>query len=472
MGETLFADRYELHELVGSGGMSSVYRAHDTLLERDVALKIIHEHYVDDEEYVERFRREARAVAQLSHPSIVTVIDRGDAEGRHFIVFEYVDGRNLKQLIEESGPLPIRRALELTLETARGLAFAHERGIVHRDVKPQNVLLNGDGRAKVTDFGIARSVDIEGVTQAGTVLGTSNYISPEQASGEPVDLQSDVYSLGVVLYELLAGDLPFPGESFVAVALKHVNEPPPSLLERRPDVPLRVAAVVERALRKEPSERFPSMRELIAELEACLAELGEPDGDATAIVRERIVPARRARPARRRRRWPLVLAALALLAALAVAGALALRGGSDGGGGSPTQAVRLDGIGSFDPPSDGGDGTEHDEDVANATDRNPDTYWTTETYRTFAKSGVGLVLDAGQAVELSSIELTTSTPGFTARIRAGDSATGPDFRDVSPSRTVGGTATFPIDGSAARYYVVWITRLSSVARVNEVRARR
>src|SRR5712691_10905766 len=194
VGGDLIADRYELEQLVGSGGMSSVFKARDRLLDRYVALKVLHEHHLDDAEYVERFRREARAVAQLSHPSIVTVIDRGEADGRQFIVFEYIDGESLKELIERTGPLPVPQALLIAVEIADALAFAHRHGIVHRDVKPQNVLLNGDGKPKVTDFGIARSLDVEGVTQTGAVLGTSNYIAPEQASGQPVSPQTDVYS--------------------------------------------------------------------------------------------------------------------------------------------------------------------------------------------------------------------------------------------------------------------------------------
>src|SRR5215213_4250466 len=269
VGEVI-AGRYELQELVGTGGMSNVYRAHDRLLERTVALKLLHDRYSDDDEYVERFRREARAAARLSHPNIVTVIDRGEQDGRQFIVFEHVAGDNLKEVVRERGALPIKQAIELVLQVARALSFAHEHGLVHRDVKPQNVLLNGDGRAKVTDFGIARTLDVDGVTITGTVLGTSHYISPEQARGEQVDAQSDVYSLGAVLYELLTGEVPFPGDNFVAVALRHINEPPPSVRERRPELSPRLDAAIRRAMAKDPRERFRSMDELCTELNACL----------------------------------------------------------------------------------------------------------------------------------------------------------------------------------------------------------
>src|SRR5215210_6853276 len=261
--------------------MSSVFKARDSLLERPVALKILHEHYVTDADYVERFRREARAVAQLAHPNIVTVIDRGEEGGRQFIVFEYVEGENLKQVVTRAGALPVREAVDLGLQIARALGYAHHRGIVHRDVKPQNVILNEDGRAKVTDFGIARSLDVDGVTRTGTVLGTSNYIAPEQASGQQVNALTDVYSLGCVLFELLTGDVPFEGENFVSVALKHVNEPPPRVIDRRHDVPLRLSNAVERAMAKEPRDRFASMDDFVAEVEACVAELG-PDADADA----------------------------------------------------------------------------------------------------------------------------------------------------------------------------------------------
>jgi serine/threonine-protein kinase len=469
VGEVV-AGRYELEELVGTGGMSSVFRARDTLLERRVALKILHQHFTEDEQYVERFRREARAVASLSHPNIVTILDRGEDEGRQFIVFELVEGRTLAEVLHEEGRLPVPRALEIAIQVARGLGFAHEQGLVHRDVKPQNVILNGGGRAKVTDFGIARSLEVQGVTQSGAVLGTSNYIAPEQASGRPVDRTTDVYSLGVVLFELLTGEVPFPGESFVAVAMQHVSEPPPSVLEVRQDVPVRVARAVDRALEKDPAERFPTMDAFAAELQACLAELGsEPDMDATLI---RSAPVLRVR---RRRMLPAALVVLGLVLLAAAGAALLLHRSSThhGKGSSPPppaaiRPVHLSGVTSYDPY---GDHAEHNEDVGKATDGSLGTYWTTEHYDSFTKPGVGLVLAAPKAERVTRVTVRTDTPGFTARIEAGSSESGP-FPPVSPLRTVGSSTTFPVHGGAARYYVVWITKLEGVAHVNEVRASR
>jgi serine/threonine-protein kinase len=472
-GEVI-AGRYELLELIGKGGMSSVYKAHDRLLDRQIAVKILHPHFTEDEEYVERFRREARAVAQLSHPNIVTVIDRGEDEGRQYIVFEYVEGENLKQLLERTGPMPVRDALLLALQAARALAFAHGRGLIHRDVKPQNVLLNADGQAKMTDFGIARSVDVQGVTITGTVLGTSEYIAPEQARGERVDAQTDVYSLGVVLYELLVGSVPYEGETFVTVALKHVNEPVPPVLERRPDVPPRVALAVERAMAKSRDERFSSMEELVDELEGCLDELDPGDEQATMISRQPVAPRRARRPPRRKRRlgvlWPIaaVLAVLAV-AALAALGALALREDDDDPQAAPTRPVALTGISAYDPD---GDDAEHDDEAGLATDGDLSTFWPTESYRSgLNKPGVGLVLDAGDTVEPRTMTVTTDTPGFTAEIRAGDSPQGP-WEPVSQSRTIQNRHRYSLENANARYFLVWITELDSGSKhVNEVTAR-
>jgi serine/threonine-protein kinase len=470
VGEVI-GERYALEELIGSGGMSSVYRARDRLLERNVALKILHEHHNEDGEYVERFRREARAVARLSHPNIVTVIDRGEDEGRQFIVFEHVEGQTLKDVLE-SGPVDVRRALDVTIAVAHGLAFAHQQGIVHRDVKPQNVLLNEDGEAKVTDFGIARSVDVEGVTQSGTVLGTSNYIAPEQATGQAVDVRTDIYSLGVLLFELLTGQLPFVGDSFVAVAMQHVHEPAPSVRDRREDVPARIALAVARALEKDPAERFPSMDEFADELEGCRRELdGETTEDLTLVspVVRRPGP-RRARSRRARLPFVFVAAGFVLLA-IALAGVLLAQdddGPSASAGAKGTTPVALSGAGAFDPPP--GDGREHDERVGDATDGDAATYWTTERYESFAKPGVGLVLETERAVAVSRLTILTDTPGFTAVIRSGDS---PDATGiVSPARNVARTTTFSVSSRPARYYIVWITNLGAnqAVHVNEVSA--
>jgi serine/threonine-protein kinase len=474
VGEVL-AERYELEELVGTGGMSSVFRAHDRLLDRKVALKILHQQYSDDDQYVERFRREARAVAALSHPNIVTVIDRGDHEGRQFIVFEYVEGDNLKRMIERRGPAPVANALELAMQIARGLSFAHQQGLVHRDVKPQNVLMNGDGRAKVTDFGIARSLDVQhGMTQTGTVLGTSDYIAPEQAQGQRVDEHTDVYSLGVVLYELLTTEVPFPGENFVAVAMRHINEPPPPVREKRPDVPPRVDAAIQKAMAKRPEDRFATMADFCHELEACLAELGEAGTQVAPAL---------AGPRRRRRRhispWPVLAALVVLAAAGAIAAYLVLRDPGSapsakagaGAGGAP---VHLKAVGAYDPY---GDNHEHDDRAPLATDNDPDTYWETEHYHStpsLNKQGVGLVLDAGRPVQLHQLGFSTSTPGLTAAIRAGDSRTGPFSTVVGASQTAtDGRATYRIQDGEHRYYVIWITRLGDgyeTARINDVRA--
>jgi eukaryotic-like serine/threonine-protein kinase len=465
LGE-LIAGRYEVEELLGTGGMSSVYLARDNELERRVTVKVLHEQHARDRQFVERFRREARAMARLAHPNVVTVIDRGDHEGRDFIVFEHVAGESLKDLLERQGPLTVADAVRVAQEAARGLAFAHQHGIVHRDVKPHNVLVAYDGAVKVTDFGIARSLDPEeALTETGTVLGTSDYISPEQAFGKPIDHRSDQYSLGILLYELLTGEVPYPGRNLGEIALRHLRDPVPSLRERRPDVPAELDAIVQRALAKRPEDRFPSTEEFISALEAV-----GPLPAAPSPPLPRLRPAGRLR--RRSTSELMLVAGIALALAAVVGGALASRGGdgetvgaAKGPGGA---ATRLSALADFDPE---GDGREHPEDVPAATDGDPATYWTTEGYRSFQKSGVGLVLDAGGSVDLEALVVRSDEPGFQAEVRASNR---PDagFVTVSGMQTVGAQTVFPLAGEDEyRYYLLWITDPNGRAHVNEVRAR-
>src|SRR3954449_9059402 len=230
---TRLSGRYRIEDEIGSGGMSTVYRAFDETLERQVAVKIMHSDISRDPAALERFRRESRTVAQLSHPHVVMVIDAGEDAGHPYIVFEHVRGETLKDRIRREGPLPIAEAIAYAIEIGRALEAAHEQGLVHRDVKPQNVLLDEEGRAKVTDFGIASGLEFEQLTGTGRVIGTTDYVSPEQAMGEPVTGQSDVYSLGIVLYEMLSGEVPFKADSAVSVAMKHVREGLPDVQRRR-----------------------------------------------------------------------------------------------------------------------------------------------------------------------------------------------------------------------------------------------
>jgi eukaryotic-like serine/threonine-protein kinase len=480
----LIADRYELQELAGSGGMSSVYTAHDRLLERLVAIKVLHEQYSKDPEYVERFRREAQAIARLSHPNIVTVIDRGEHEGRQYIVFEHVPGENLKEAVQRLGPLPVDRALALAHQAARGLAFAHQHGVVHRDVKPHNVLIDAEGTAKVTDFGIARSIEREdGITETGTVLGTSDYLAPEQAAGQRVDACSDQYSLGALLYELLAGDVPYPAPNVVTAAMRHLNDPVPSVRSVRPEISPRVDAVVRRAMAKRPEDRYPTTDALIGALEACILEERPQEtayeGQTEIFQRPSSGMASPRRGGRRPgARWLAVALGLVLIAAAVSIGVLSMRDGNglpivgDDENANAAQ-VRIQALADYDPPAGGGDGTEHPDEVERATDGDNSTYWTTERYDNFeSKDGVGLVLATARPVALGRLVVRSDTPGFEAVVKAGSEADGP-FRDVSEPAQVGIRTTFELDtgGKEYRYYLIWITSLEGLAHVNEVRAR-
>jgi eukaryotic-like serine/threonine-protein kinase len=267
---TIIDDRYVLGDLLGSGGMARVFLAHDEALDRDVALKILWEQYADNEEFVERFKREARSAAALSHPNVVSVYDWGCSEDEtYYIAMEYVPGGTLKDRINGEGALDPSRAAELGCQVAEALGFAHKRGVIHRDVKPQNILLTASGEAKVADFGIARAVGAmaaTSVSKTGMVLGTVAYMSPEQALGEPVGLQSDLYSLGVVLYEMLTGNLPHEADSPIALAVKHVSEPVRPPKEVNPEIPDGMNALVLELLAKSAEDRHGSAAEVAEDL--------------------------------------------------------------------------------------------------------------------------------------------------------------------------------------------------------------
>ncbi len=476
---TLLNDRFRLEEKIGSGGMSTVYRAFDPTLERWVAIKLMHRDISEDPDQLERFRREARAVARLSHPHVVTVIDFGEDGGTPYIVLEYVEGETLKDRIRRMKRLPVAEAVAYAIEIGRALTCAHSERLVHRDVKPQNVLIDMEGRAKVTDFGIARSLEAHGLTATGRVLGTTDYVSPEQALGREVTEQSDVYSLGIVLFEMLTGEVPFRADSQVAVAMKHVREPIPDVQMIRPEVSSALASVVDHATSKELGNRHPTAKDLTEDLEDVLAievaRTGEAGGEATTVLRalpgdtRDFVPIRLRNP----RRWLLSVLAVLVLAGGAVA-YFATR--TEKGAGTPAtpkaaaglRAVDLssDAANDYDPRGDGGDGQESPQDPQNVVDGNPSTQWDTEHYRDglkgVGKSGVGIFVDAGKPVGARALKVTSSTPGFTAAVYASNDVPKSikGWTKVSADTTVGEEQTIKLRaGQPYRRYLLWITKL-------------
>jgi len=493
---TLLDSRYRIDAVVGTGGMSTVYRAFDTVLERQVAIKVMHRDIARDSGQLERFRREARAVAQLNHPHIVGVIDAGEEGGdgwrTPYIVFEYVEGETLKARIRRLGRLGVPEAIAYAIEIARALAAAHDRNIVHRDVKPQNVLIDSEGSARVTDFGIARTLDEDGLTSDGRVLGTTDYVSPEQALGRPVGPQSDIYSLGVVLFEMLTGDVPFHGENQVTVAMKHVREELPDLHLRRPEVSASLVVVLERMTAKDLSRRTPSAAALIDELEDVLAietaRSGHATGEATTVLRT-LPGARRRRLPLRTRRSAGLLAAGALLVVAATVVLLALAAGQTERGTSPPRdtpppepgerIIRLaqTSAGDYDPY--GGDG-EHAHEAPFVVDGDPGTFWSTETYSgplEAQKPGVGIYVDADPGVAATRVEIRSRTPGWSGQILGArqslpDKLPSEGWVKLADVRDAGRRERVALPASERmRYYLVWLTALppdSERAEISEI----
>ncbi len=469
---TVLSGRYKLEAKLGSGGMSTVYLANDATLDRAVAVKVMHREMSEQPDQLERFRQEARAVAKLSHPNVVAVIDAGEDGGHPYIVFEYVEGETLKQRIARLGALDTQEALAYAIEIARGLTVAHARNMVHRDIKPQNVLIDAEGRAKLTDFGISRQLEQDGMTATGRVLGTTDYVAPEQAMGHPVDPRSDIYSLGVVLYEMLIGQVPFHADSQVGVAMKHVNEELPDVQQRRPEISAATALVVERATDKDPAQRYAQVGEMIDDLSTALeveaARAGSTTGEATSVL-EAVPAPKRKLSSRARWSW----AAIVLLVLIVGGTLLIVRVISDGGGGGGAlkdkgSVLALSSATDFDPF---GDGEEGPESVSLAVDGNPTgTAWTSEHYDTadFAGTksgedpGVGLYVAAKSAAQPSEM-VVRGAPGWDAEIYA--AAAGPPEElsewgePVGAVADAGENAEIQLDvPSPAKYFLIWFTK--------------
>ncbi|HYH28741.1 MAG TPA: Stk1 family PASTA domain-containing Ser/Thr kinase [Actinomycetota bacterium] len=334
----VLAGRYEIGSAVGQGGMAKVFRATDEVLGRTVAVKVLAPEFARDQQFVERFRREAQAAAALNHPNIVSVFDTGSENGVHFIVMEYLEGRTLREVLSQEGPLHPDRAAEVAESISNALGSAHQQNLVHRDIKPGNIMLTPSGDVKVMDFGIARATTGEALTQTATVLGTASYFSPEQAKGEPVDQRSDIYSVGCVLYELVTGRAPFTGDSPVAIAYKHVREAPVLPSSINPDVPPALEAVIMKALAKNPANRYQRASEMAADL--ARVRQGLPVAATPILPGETTQVVTRAQPAdgtavmapldeepdrRGNKTWLIVLASALILGLLGLAAVFLIR---------------------------------------------------------------------------------------------------------------------------------------------------
>jgi eukaryotic-like serine/threonine-protein kinase len=460
-------DRYRLESPVASGGMATVWRGTDEVLGRPVAVKVLHDRLSRDRDVMARFRREARAAARLSHPAVVRVFDTGDQDGLSYIVLELSEGRTLQEVVDSEAPLPPAEAVGIVRTVLQGLAHAHRLGVVHRDIKPGNILLDAGGHVKVTDFGIAKASFAEDLTTTGNLIGTARYLAPEQVEGGPIDARADLYATGIVLYELLTGRGPFEAETNLAAATKRLAEDPPPPGALRSGIPRSLDAVVMRALARHPDQRYQTAEEMSAALERAVPGGGPPD----------LRPPDDGPPPRPResvfRSWMLVPLILALVAAVAVIGYFALTdlidGGGRDGGGRGTEAPVVDVVSGRDFDPLGGDG-EHPEEAPAAYDQSPETYWQTEGYESpdlgGTKEGVGYVFDLGEPVEVASIAVTTTLPGWTFELYASeeDFAAAPTagaLTSVEGERSfeAARTTEIEVEPVTARYVLVWITEV-------------
>ena len=488
---TVLCGRYHLRRLLAVGGMAEVWEADDQLLHRLVAVKVLHRHLAADPGFVERFRSEAVAAARLHHPGIVAVFDTCSDAGLEAIVLELVQGHTLREHLDEAGPLPVVDVVDIGTAVADALDEAHRGGLVHRDVKPANVLLCDDDRVLITDFGIAKVVDTTDRTATGTMLGSVKYLSPEQVQGQRVDGRSDVFSLGVVLYECLAGRPPWLEETPAATALARLHVAPPDLAGLRPDVPDGMVAVVGACLTLDRDRRLGSAREVVDALGAVRrgAAPAVPSGHDATVVAERPPPVAPAPPAAAppaaptasvavlpeapppppRRRWPTVLAITLLVGVGLGVVALLLRDTEQGkqvldrvGAGDLADQgpLPIAGVQPFDP--EGGDG-EREDLVAGAVDGDAATAWQTEGYRdgfAAAKRGVGLQVDLAEEATVRTVVVDSPTTGWSATVHVAD-APGATLEDWGPAlgsvEGVDGDAEISVEATAGQHVLVWFT---------------
>ncbi len=500
----LIGDRYRISRLIATGGMARVFQANDEVLQRPVAVKILHAHLVNDAAFVERFRHEAISAARLSHPSIVSIYDTVSDNGVEAIVMELVHGTTLRRRLDVVTLLPVEQTVAVGAQVADALETAHRGGVIHRDIKPANILLSTDGRVLVADFGIAKAAQGADLTAAGSMLGTAKYLAPEQVEGTPVDGRTDVYALGIVLYECLCGRVPFLADTDTGTALARIHQAPLRPRQVRADIPRPIEDVILRAMARHPGDRFGDAAQLRAALLGCVR--GKPGiavtaddtdqirRDTTAIVDDHtpIPPAPLAetveddvdRPGfgASERAW-LVPTLLILLVAVALGVVGVLFGTSDtghqilGSSNDNTTTTVLAPIGvqsvhAFDPAP--GDGKEDNDGLANLIDGDPTTVWHTETYDAAplfgVKDGVGFTLRLNREAPLNKITIDTSSSGWDAEIFVSKGTPGNSLaawgKPIAKRTNIPtGTVMLPLHGTRGSSVLVWITRLSASGRV-------
>jgi len=476
----VLAGRYRLDGKLATGGMAEVWEATDEVLARKVAVKLLHRHLAADDSFVERFRREAVAAARLTHPAIVSIFDTCSDEGDEAIVMELVDGDTLRDALASGGAITPRRAVDIVAQVADALAFAHRAGVIHRDVKPGNILMCDDGRVLVTDFGIAKAVEeTNDLTATGAVIGTAKYLAPEQVQGGPVDGRTDVYALGVVLYELLCGRPPFVADTDLATAVLRLSSEPPRPRQIRPGVPRSLEAIVMKALARDADDRYATAADLRSALLA--VDLGD-GGDETSLVAApqdatTIAPVGGRDPGpsftQTERSWLVPAFLVCLIAiALGVAGVLLgrtevgqdllQRGREAVGVEQAAEPLAIVEVRAYDPEGSGG---EHDDEALHAVDGNPSTAWTTEEYRVRQlrplKDGVGLVVVLDGVRDIDELTVTAPTNGWAARVYVADQPApqldgwGPPV--VEQGAIASGEVVFDLAGARGGAVLLWIT---------------